>query len=507
MLLHQRFISTAKKFGEKLVINDYTTDRKVSYTKALIASLTLAEEFDNYDKGLIGVMVPTSAGGYLAVLAVIMSGRIPVMINYSTNAEENIKYARNKCNFRTVITSKTLLEKINCPQIEGMVFLEDIMAGLSKVKKLKAAIKSKLPESMIYKLIHKGDADDTVVVLFTSGSEKEPKAVQLTHRNIISNIESYSPVLGLNQKDLVLANLPLFHTFGFTCNLWTPFYHGMTVITYANPLDYKKICDIARNEKPTVILGPPSFFWGYLNKSESGDFSSIKLALCGADKCPDALREGFMEKHNMILLEGYGTTETSVCISSNSETHNKPGSTGRPIPGVEVKIVHYETGEECNVGEEGKILVKGDNVMKGYFDDIEETSLHMRSGWYDTGDMGYLDEDGFLWHTGRLKRFTKIGGEMISLVKVENVLEKYLPEDVLCCVVEIPDATKGAKIIAVVTEEVDEDKILKEMAKELPNIALPKQFHLMEDLPKMGSGKIDFRSVTQIVRKMFYSTH
>jgi acyl-[acyl-carrier-protein]-phospholipid O-acyltransferase/long-chain-fatty-acid--[acyl-carrier-protein] ligase len=149
-------------------------------------------------------------------------------------------------------------------------------------------------------------------------------------------------------------------------------------------------------------------------------------------------------------------------------------------------------------------MTKGDNVMKGYFDDIEETSLHMRSGWYDTGDMGYLDEEGYLWHSGRLKRFTKIGGEMISLVKVENVLEKYLPANVLCCIVEIPDSTKGAKIIAVVTEQIDEKAILKEMSKELPNIALPKQFQIMEELPKMGSGKIDFRSITDEVKKFSY---
>ncbi len=247
-------------------------------------------------------------------------------------------------------------------------------------------------------------------------------------------------------------------------------------------------------------MSTPSFFWGYLSKSEAGDFSSLRLAVCGADKCPEALREGFIEKHNLVLLEGYGCTETSPCISINSAANNKPGSTGRPLPGVEVKIEHYQNGEACKTGEEGKILVKGDLVMKGYFDDIEETSLHMRSGWYDTGDMGYLDEDGYLWHTGRLKRFTKIGGEMISLVKVENVLEKYLPEDVLCCVVEIPDPTKGAKIIAVVTEQIDENAILKKMAKELPNIALPKQFHLMEDLPKMGSGKIDFRTITDTIK-------
>ena len=500
MLLHQRFIAIAKKFGEKLFINDYTTDRKISYNKALIASLLLADEFDKYDTGLIGVMIPTSAGGYMTVLGTIMSGRIPVMINYSTNAEENIRYGQNKCNFKTIITSKALLEKINCPQVEGMVFLEDIMAGLSKVKKLKAAIKSKLPESILYNFVHRGNEDDTVVILFTSGSEKEPKAVQLTHHNIISNIESFSPEFGLNHKDIVLANLPLFHVFGLTCNLWTPLYHGMTVVTYANPLDFTTTCDIARNEKPTVLLSTPSFFWGYLGKSEEGDFSSLRLAVCGADKCPEALREGFIEKHNLVLLEGYGCTETSPCISINSAANNKPGSTGRPLPGVEVKIEHYQNGEACKTGEEGKILVKGDLVMKGYFDDIEETSLHMRSGWYDTGDMGYLDEDGYLWHTGRLKRFTKIGGEMISLVNVENVLEKHLPEGVLCCVVEIPDPTKGAKIIAVVTEQIDENAVLKKMAKELPNIALPKQFPIMEELPKMGSGKIDFRTITDTIK-------
>ena len=500
MLLHQRFISNAKKFGDKLAVNDYSTGKKVSYTKALIASLLLAKEFSKYDKGFTGIMIPTSAGCLLAVLGTVMSGRIPVMINYSTGAEENAKYAQDKCNFKTIITSKALLEKINCPQVEGMVFLEDIMAGLTKVQKLKAAVKSKLPESMLYKLVHKGEEDDTVVILFTSGTEKEPKAVQLTHRNLVSNIKSFSDYIGLYPNDTILANLPFFHVFGLAGNLWGSLYLGATAVTYANPLDFKTICDITRNEKPTVMFSTPSFFWGYLNKSEPGDFSSVRVAVSGADKCPDSLREGFIEKHNLVLLEGYGCTETSPCISINSAANNKPGSTGRPIPGVEVKIEHYQTGEACKTGEEGKILVKGNLVMKGYFDDIEETSLHMRSGWYDTGDMGYLDEDGYLWHTGRLKRFTKIGGEMISLVKVENVLEKYLPEDVLCCVVEIPDTTKGAKIIAVVTEKVDENAILKEMAKELPNIALPKQFHLMEDLPKMGSGKIDFRTITDTVK-------
>ena len=161
-----------------------------------------------------------------------------------------------------------------------------------------------------------------------------------------------------------------------------------------------------------------------------------------------------------------------------------------------------QTGEECCLGEIGKILVKGDNVMKGYFDDFEQNSLAMRHGWYDTGDMGWMDEDGYLWHVGRLKRFLKIGGEMVSLVKVEDVLEKFLPEGVSCCVVEVPDHLKGAKIVAAVTQKLDVKETLGKMSGHLPNIALPRQFVVIEELPKMGSGKIDFRKVTDMVRDM-----
>lgn len=224
--------------------------------------------------------------------------------------------------------------------------------------------------------------------------------------------------------------------------------------------------------------------------------------MSGADKCPDALRKEFLEKHGVTLLEGYGTTETSPVISTNTPENNKPGSVGKVLPDVMVRLENYETGKECRVGEIGRILVKGDLVMKGYLDDFEETSMRIRHGWYDTGDMGYLDKDGFLWHAGRLKRFVKIGGEMISLVKVEDVLQKLLPDNVSCSVVEIPDALKGVKIVAAVTQKVEERKTVKQMSEHLPNIALPKQFIVIEELPKMGSGKIDFRSVTEIVQTL-----
>lgn len=502
MLLHHQFIHIAKQYENKPAIVDRTTNRRITYGRALVASLILAEKFKKYDEGFLGIMVPTSAGCALSVLGALMSGRTPVMINYSTGAAANAEYAQKKCAFRTIVTSKALLEKINCRVVEGMVFLEDLMASVSLFDKLKAALKSKLPAPNIIKKIHAGDENDTLFILFTSGSEKDPKAVQLTHRNIVSNIQSLEKVYELSANDIFLANLPYFHIFGQTANLWAPLYFGMTIVTYANPLEFKAICTIAREEKVTLMVGTPTFFWGYLNKSEPGDFSTVRIMLTGADKCPDALRKGFLDKHGIVLLEAYGATETSPAITVNTHKNNRPGSVGMVIPGVQVRMEHYDTGEECKVNEIGKILVKGDNVMKGYFDDFEQTSLSIRRGWYDTGDMGYMDEDGYLWHVGRLKRFMKIGGEMVSLIKVEDVLEKLLPENVQCCVVEVPDQLRGAKIVATVTQSIDEKTTLKRMSDHLPNIALPKQFVVIEELPKMGSGKIDFRKITDMVRDM-----
>lgn len=506
MLLHQQFVRMAKKHSAKMAIKDKTTGKNVTYSTALIGSLILSSKFQKYDKGFIGIMIPTSAGCALATVGALMSGRIPVMINYSTGAEENVRYAQKKCRFKTIITSKALLEKINCPLIDGMVFIEDIMAGVTTGDKLKAALKSKLPVGLLLNAIHKGDKDDTAVILFTSGSEKEPKAVQLTHRNISSNIESIKKHIDLYDTDVILSNLVFFHVFGLTVDLWLPLYIGMTMITYANPLDFQTISKIAREEKPTMMVGTPSFFWGYLSKSDPGDFSSLRVVVAGADKCPDALREGFIKKHGVTLLEGYGATETSPVISTNTNDHNKPGSVGRILPGVQVRIENIETGEECKPGEVGRVLVKGDLVMKGYYDDPELTTEAFINGWYNTGDMGFIDEDGYLWHAGRYKRFAKVGGEMVSLVKVENIMEKYLPEGVSCCIVEVSDEKKGSYIVATVSKEVNKTEILRKMMNDLPSIALPRLFVVINELPMMSTGKIDFRTVTRMVQEIVRNT-
>ncbi|MBN1541118.1 AMP-binding protein [candidate division KSB1 bacterium] len=501
MILHHEFIKTAKKFKSKVAINDRSTNRQVSFERALLASLILAKRFKKYKEGFIGVMIPTSAGAMLTTMGVVMAGKTPVMINYSTGAAENAEYAQAKCGFKTIITSRALLEKIRCRLVPGMIFIEDIMESLKPAEKLRAALLSKYPVSWIIRTLPPSHADDNVVILFTSGSEKEPKAVQLTQRNLSSNLLDITRVYQFDANDIFMCVLPLFHVFGYHANFWLPLVTGMCAVTNANPLEFKKIPQIIREEKATIIAGTPSFFAGYLREAQPGDFNTMRIMLAGADKTPAWLRDGYKREHDIDLLEAYGTTETSPGISVNTLEFNRPGSIGKVLPSAQVKIVDLNSDAELPVGEEGKILVKGDLVMKGYLDDLEETSLRIRDGWYDTGDMGYFDAEGYLYHSGRLKRFVKIAGEMVSLVRTESVLEKVLPPGVECCVVEVPDSRKGARIIAAVTKPVKEREVVKKISQELPSIALPKQFVVLPEFPKMGSGKINFRSVTEQVRE------
>lgn len=502
MSLIEMFVRTAKQHASKLAIIDKATGHRVTYRAALLRSLILSRKFDAFDPGMVGIMIPTSAGGILSVVAAVMSGRTPVMINFSTGAEQNCKLAQRRLAFRTIVTSRALLEKLKCPVVDGMVFIEDLAANVSRFDALRGVFWSSLPVEAICRKVHCGNLDDNVVVLFTSGSERDPKAVPLTQRNLISNIDGMHEVLEFGHHDTILGNLPLFHVFGLNTNLWLPLINGFTIVTFPNPLEFRAIATTVREEKVTMVVGTPTFLAGYLQKSDPGDFSHVRLLVTGADKCPEWLHRGFKEKHGVDLLEGYGTTETSPVISVNTPACNRPGSVGKVLPNLKIRMEHYETGEECGCNEIGKILVKGDSVMRSYFDDFEATSLRLRHGWYDTGDMGYMDGDGYLWHVGRLGRFLKVGGEMVSLVQVEDVLQKALPAGTSCAVVEVPDALRGSKIVAAVTEAVNARKLLSGIGSNLPRIAMPAQFVVIPDLPKMPSGKIDYRTLTEMVRDL-----
>ncbi len=500
MSLVEQFVRTAKQHESKLAIVDRATGQRVTYRDALLRSLILSRKFSRYAPGMIGVMIPTSGGAIYAMIAALMSGRTPVMINYSTGAAQNCEMAQRRLAFRTIITSRALLEKIKCPLLDGMVCIEDLAAGVTTVDKLGGLLRSRMSADRICRRVHLGKDDDRAVILFTSGSERDPKAVPLSHRNIKANIDGMHQVLEFGPVDIILGNLPLFHVFGLTVTAWLPLTNGMTVVTSPNPLEFRAITTAVREERVTMMVGTPTFLAGYLQKSEPGDFETVRLLITGADKCPESLRAGYLERHGKVLLEGYGTTETSPVISVNTPVDNRPGSVGKALPNVQVRMEHYETGESCGVNEIGKILVKGDSVMSAYFDDFEATALHMRHGWYDTGDMGYRDEDGYLWHVGRLGRFLKVGGEMVSLVQVEDALQRALPEAVECGVVEVPDAVRGARIVAAVTAAVDEKAATAKLAESLPRIAVPKQFIVLPFLPKVPSGKVDYRALTELVR-------
>jgi len=498
--LVEQFVRTAKSHENKLAIIDCATGQRVTYRDALLRTLILSRKFGRYAPGMIGVMIPTSGGAIYAVIAALMSGRTPVMINYSTGAAQNCGMAQRRLAFRTIITSRALLEKIKCPVVDGMVCIEDLAAGVSPLNKVGGFLRASMSADRICRQVHLGQDDDRAVILFTSGSERDPKAVPLSHRNIKANIDGMHQVLEFGPKDVILGNLPLFHVFGLTVTLWLPLTNAMTVVTSPNPLEFRAIATAVREERVTMVVGTPTFLAGYLQKSDAGDFQTVRLLITGADKCPESLRVGFLERHGKVLLEGYGTTETSPVISVNTPGHNRPGSVGKALPNVQVRMEHYETGESCGVNEIGKILVRGDSVMSSYFDDFEATALHLRHGWYDTGDMGYRDDEGYLWHVGRLGRFLKIGGEMVSLGQVEDVLQRNLPVTVECGVVEVPDAVRGARIVAAVTDKVDERAAVARLSESLPRIAVPRQFVVLPFLPKVPSGKVDYRALTEMVR-------
>lgn len=502
MTLVESFVRVAKQQGDKLAIIDRATGQRVTYKAALLRTLILSRKLDTYGPGFIGVMIPNSAGAILTVIAALMTGRVPVMINYSTGAAQNCQLAQRRLDFRTIITSRKLLAKLKCPEVDGMVFIEDIAASVSAASKIAGVFRAGQSPERICRALPAGRDEDSAVILFTSGSERTPKVVPLSHRNLLANLDGLHGALDFGPADVILGNLPFFHVFGLNTGLWLPLIVGGTVVTVPSPLEYRAVCSAIREERMTMVIGTPVFLAGYLQKSEPGDFDSVRMLISGADKCPESLRHLYWERHRVTLLEGYGTTETSPVISVNSPSHNRPGSVGRVLPNLEVRLEHWDTGEPCPVGAIGKILVKGPSVMTGYFDDFEATSMRLHRGWYDTQDMGYMDADGYLWHVGRLARFLKVGGEMVSLVQAEDILQRALPPGVDGVVVEVPDAARGSKIVAVVTEGVDEREVLRQMAGDLPNIALPRQFVVVPELPKMPSGKIDYRSLTEAVRDL-----
>jgi acyl-[acyl-carrier-protein]-phospholipid O-acyltransferase/long-chain-fatty-acid--[acyl-carrier-protein] ligase len=349
-------------------------------------------------------------------------------------------------------------------------------------------------------------------VIFSSGSTGEPKGVMLTHYNLVSNAQGLGQLLDFGPQDRFLGILPFFHSFGFTATLVGPAVLGVGVAFHPNPLDAKPIGALVRRYSLTYLMATPTFLQFYVRGCEASDFGSLRFAMVSAEKLPDWLANAFEEKFGLRPVEGYGCTECSPVVSCGTrdfraagfrQSGSRRGSIGRPLPGVSVRIVSPETGAPLPLGEPGLLLVRGPNVMRGYLGQPAKTAEVLRDGWYVTGDIVRLDEDGFLQITDRLSRFSKLGGEMVPHMKVEEKLHEAAGvNEITFAVTGLPDPKKGERLVVLHTlaEERLPDLLKKLPQLGLPNLWVPRPNHFfhVDSLPRLASGKMDLRKIRQM---------
>ena len=373
----------------------------------------------------VGIVLPPGAGAFIANLGVLCAGKIPVNLNF-TAGKSALEASMKLGGVTTVISAEAVRQKVPAfPWPERTLDLRAEIAAMGGKRAILPWLAAAwlLPNQWVANLLglpHVGDREEAGL-LFTSGSSGEPKGVALSHRNILANCSQISSLSILPQSSSLLGCLPLFHSMGFTVTLWYPIIRGCTVVTVPSPLDTRKIVDAIRDEQVTVLLGAPTFIRPILRKAQPSELRSLHLVVTGAEKLPDDLYKAFLETFHIEILQGYGLTETTPASNINQphppittetaepQVGKKAGSTGRLLPGMTVRIVSPETGEEVPLGDQGIVWFKGANVFSGYLDDPQKTSAAFRDGWFVTGDLGRLDEEGFLFIEGRLSRFSKIG--------------------------------------------------------------------------------------------------
>ncbi len=507
-LLHLRFLTTAKRRWFSLAMAD-STGKKLSFGEALVSSLLLARwlQKQSLEDRMVGILFPPSIAGAVANIAVLLAGKVPVNLNFTAGREAMVS-AIQQCSIRMILTSRIVLHKAKLEHMEGMVFLEEAVKGISSLQKVQTTLTALLlPSRLLATLFHHGERtpDALATVIFTSGSTGIPKGAMLSHHNILSNVEALAQVLWVTKKDRLMGVLPFFHSFGFTGTLWFPLLSGFGVVYHANPLDAKTVGEMVSTYRATGIMATPTFYAAYIRKCSAEEFSSLRLAIAGAEKLREPIANAFKEKYGLDLLEGYGCTELAPVVSLNipdfgegvyRQTGRKPGTVGHPIPGVAVKVVDPESGEPLPHGEEGMLLVKGPGRMLGYLGQPEKTAEVLRGDWYVTGDIASIDEEGFIRITDRLSRFSKIGGEMVPHIKVEETINTILVDDA-SVVVAIPDEVKGERLVALYTHtQVTPDELWEQLSQtDLPKLWLPKRenLYLVETIPILGTGKADLR--------------
>lgn len=514
--LHYQMAKNARLHPFRKLLCDYE-GKEFTCFQTCVASAIFSRKIRQLagESHYVGVLLPNCSASALCVCGVLMADKVPAMLNF-TASNEAMQYAIKKADLKLILTSRKFLAKLNKEPLPQMVFLEDIAASVGKLEKLGMALAvALLPHQELMNLLspksHR-DVMQTACLLFSSGSTGIPKGVMLSHHNFNSDIHSFLSVMGFQSSDVMLGSLPLFHAFGMNTAFWLPVMVGCKVVYIPNPLDCDSVGKAAEKHKATILLATPTFLQAYMRKCPPERFRFVRLAISGAEKLRKDISEKFDAENaaKIVLIEGYGCTELAPIAAINigetfenlGKIRGKEGSIGPALPGLCARIVDPVTREELAPNEEGLLEIKGPNVMQGYLGEDAQTRDVIRQGWYNTGDIGKMDEKGYITLCGRYSRFSKIGGEMVPHELVECAINERIGADSkLAVVASIQDAAKGEALLVLHTAlPIGVDEIITSLRSTLPNLWVPKagNFVQVDEIPILGSGKLDLAKLRQM---------
>jgi acyl-[acyl-carrier-protein]-phospholipid O-acyltransferase/long-chain-fatty-acid--[acyl-carrier-protein] ligase len=502
------------KFFQPVVTDAFQNGRQLKGGMVLAVALALSKWIKHHiPESRVGIVLPPGLGAVLVNLATVLADKVPVNLNFTAGMASN-EAALRIAKVNSVFTAEAFVAKVkDFPWPKQRWDLARILKEIGKWNVLwRWAVVMGLSWKGIVRLfkISQEGGDREAALLFTSGSSGEPKGVVLTHRNLLGNLHQVGEILELTPESKLLGCLPVFHSFGFTVTLWYPLCFGAEVVTYVSPLEVAKLGEIIERYEVTLVISTPTFLRSYLRRVKPEQLKTVKTVLTGAEKLPMDLASQFEERFHVPVREGYGLTETSPVISTNfiesenwkkffpGQTRNRRGSVGPVVSGVAVQIRNPETGEPMPLCEKGMIWFKGANIFKGYLNNGERTAEVLQGGWLKTGDVGRMDEDGFLFIEGRLSRFSKIGGEMVPHGVVEQHLNECFHakdhEHIIFAVVGRPHPEKGEELVVLSVLDISGSDLIKKLhEKGLPNLWIPKVVKRVESIPVLGSGKLDLK--------------
>lgn len=510
-----------KKNGISNKFLDGLDGGELRFDKLLAAAIVLSKVIKKETaKKRVGVLLPPGKGGVLANVAVLLAGKVPVNLNF-TAGDKAVESSIRQADLDKFITADPFVRKLttfNWPPNRDLILLDRVLPGLKSKIVLWLGLSKIFSPGILASMLgvpKKGGAVEAVL-LFTSGSSGEPKGVVLSHRNVLANVNQFGSRVDLKSTDKVLGCLPLFHSFGCTVTMWYPMIEGVSVVTYPSPLETAKLAELIEEHQVSLLLATPTFLRGYLRRAKKEQLESVKLVVTGAEKLPKKVAESFEERFGKPVLEGYGLTETSPVTNFNLPDepghdrnpvipNHRFGSVGLFIPGVAVRIKDPDTQEPLPLHSSGMIWLKGANIFEGYLGQPEKTAEVIQNGWFVTGDIGRLDEDGFLYIEGRLSRFSKIGGEMVPHETVEDHINKVLgssDEERKIAIIGVPDEAKGEALILLSADPEIElhDLRVKLTAEGIPALWVPKKIIDVEAIPILASGKLDIKSCEELAK-------